>query len=136
MVSLSGKVHTLIAGEKLVIPKGVPHRWWNHSLSEVAEMKVIFEPALNTETFLEQFYGLSNDDKTKKDGSPHFLQLMTWVNEYQVFIQGPPLQLQVLMGYILGGIGRLLGFKNIILNTASSYNQPRIVAGVTSVLAI
>jgi hypothetical protein len=110
-VSLPGEIRILQKGERLVIPKGIPHRWWNESASEPAEIKVTFEPALNTETFLEQFYGLSNDDKTKKDGTPNFLQLMTWVNEYQVFIKEPPFLIQKLMGYILGGLARFLGFK-------------------------
>ena len=111
-VKLPDGIHTVNAGERLVIPKGIPHKWWNKSGSNSAKMMVTFEPALNTETFLEQFYGLSNDGKTKPDGTPAFLQLMVWVNKYQVFIMGPPFFIQKLMGYILGGVARLFGFKN------------------------
>jgi quercetin dioxygenase-like cupin family protein len=110
-VSLPGEIRTLKAGETLSIPRGVPHRWWNASVSELAVMKVTFEPALNTQTFLEQFYGLSNDGKTKPDGTPPFLQLMAMVNEYQVYITGPPLLLQKVLGYLLGGLARLVGYK-------------------------
>jgi quercetin dioxygenase-like cupin family protein len=110
-VCLAGKIRIVSAGETLVIPKGVPHQWWNESLTESTEMKVIFEPAMNTQTFLEQYYGLSNDGKTKPDGSPALLQLMTWVNEYQVYITGPPLFIQKGLGYVLGALGRLVGYK-------------------------
>jgi hypothetical protein len=53
--------------------KGVPHQWWNES-DEATEMTVIFEPALNTETFLEQFFGLANNNRTKPDGTPEFFR--------------------------------------------------------------
>ena len=110
-VNHGDKSTILTAGERIVIGKGVPHQWCNASFDTAAEMTVTFEPALNTETFLEQFYGLSNDDKTAEDGTPAFLQLMAMVNEYQVYVQGPPLFLQKIMGWVLGGVGRLIGYK-------------------------
>ncbi|MDJ1505928.1 cupin domain-containing protein [Xanthocytophaga agilis] len=110
-VRLAGQVHILKAGEKLLIPKGVPHQWWNDSVNEPTKMKVIFEPALHTETFLEQFYGLSNDNKTAKDGTPAFLQLMAMVNEYEIYITGPPLFIQKALGFVLGGLAKLIGIK-------------------------
>jgi quercetin dioxygenase-like cupin family protein len=101
----------LKAGEKITIDKGVPHQWWNPSDTQTAEMIVTFEPALNTETFLEQFFGLGNDNKTKEDGTPPFLQIMAMANEYEIYVAGPPLPIQKIMGLVLGGIARLLGYK-------------------------
>lgn len=75
-------------------------------------MKVIFEPALNTETFLEQFFGLGKDNKTKPDGTPPFLQIMAMANKYEIYISGPPLAIQKIMSTILGGIARLIGYKS------------------------
>jgi quercetin dioxygenase-like cupin family protein len=101
----------LTAGEKITIDKGVPHQWWNPSGKEEAKMVVSFEPAQKTEIFLEQFFGLGNDNKTKSDGTPSFLQIMAMANEYEIYVSGPPLAIQKMMGYVLGGMARLLGYK-------------------------
>lgn len=74
-------------------------------------MIVTFALALNTETFLEQFFGLCNNGKTSADGTPTFLQLMAMANEYELYVAGPPLPIQKLMGVMLGGMARLAGLK-------------------------
>ena len=108
---VNGQAKELGAGESIMIPKAVPHQWWNDSETEPVKMQVKIEPALNTEVFFEQFFGLSNDGKTKKDGSPSFMQIMTMNNTYEIYMAGPPLMVQKLMGIIFGTIGRLLGYK-------------------------
>jgi quercetin dioxygenase-like cupin family protein len=109
-VEVNGQIHHLQAGERLNIPQGAPHQWWNEG-DEAAELTVTFTPALNTETFLEQFFGLCNSGKSRADGTPHFLQLMALVNEYELYVAGPPLPIQKVMGTVLGGFARLLGLK-------------------------
>jgi quercetin dioxygenase-like cupin family protein len=109
-VEVNGQIHQLQAGERLSIPKGAPHQWWNEG-NEAAQLTVTFTPALNTETFLEQFFGLCNSGKSSADGTPHFLQLMTMVNAYELYVAGPPLFIQKLMGVVVGGIARLAGLK-------------------------
>lgn len=109
-VEVNGQIHHLQAGERLSIPKGAPHQWWNEG-AETAQLTVTFTPALNTETFLEQFFGLCNSGKTSADGTPTFLQLMAMVNEYELYVAGPPLPIQKLMGALLGGFARLIGLK-------------------------
>lgn len=110
-IKLGTETKQLKVGEKLTIDKGVPHQWWNPSDLQTAEMRVTFEPALNTETFLEQFFGLGNDNKTKPDGTPSFLQIMAMANEYEIYIAGPPLFIQKIMGLVLGGIARIIGYQ-------------------------
>jgi hypothetical protein len=66
---------------------------------------------LNTEVFLEQFFGLGNDGKTSADGTPAFLQIMAMVNEYEIYVSGPPLPVQKIMGLLLGGFAKLLNYK-------------------------
>lgn len=107
----NNKTVVLKGGDTLTIERGIPHRWWNSSQTEVAKMKVTFEPALNTEIFLEQFFGLGNSNKTKADGTPSFLQIMAMANEYEIYIAGPPLPIQKLMGIFLGGVARMIGYK-------------------------
>src|SRR5262245_57599257 len=48
----------LTAGKPYTIAPGIRHTWWNPSATEPAAATITFEPALNTETFLEQFFGL------------------------------------------------------------------------------
>lgn len=103
---------TFSVGEKFTLPESVPHRWWNPSETDNFKAIVTFQPALNTETFLEQFYGLSNDGKTKPDGTPNFLQLMAMVRKYQLYIAGPPVFVQKLMSFVVGGIARIFGYKS------------------------
>ncbi|MBL7733661.1 MAG: cupin domain-containing protein [Chitinophagaceae bacterium] len=110
-IKLGKETRQLKAGDKLTIDKGIPHQWWNPSATVPAAMVVTFEPALNTETFLEQFFGLGNDNKTKPDGTPSFLQIMAMVNEYEIYVAGPPLPIQRAMGFLIGGIARVLGYK-------------------------
>jgi quercetin dioxygenase-like cupin family protein len=110
-VEVDGKTSTLARGEPFVIAPGAPHTWRNASATEPAVMSVTFQPALNTEIFLEQFFGLGSDGKTGPDGTPHFLQIMAWVNEYQLYLASPPIPIQKIMGWLLGSVARLLGYR-------------------------
>jgi mannose-6-phosphate isomerase-like protein (cupin superfamily) len=110
-IKQKGQIVVLKPGDSITIEKGVPHQWWNDSVSEPAKLVVTFEPALNTEVFLEQFFGLGNDNKTKADGTPNFLQIMAMANAYEIYVAGPPLTIQKVMGFVLGGIARIIGYK-------------------------
>lgn len=110
-IELNGHTRVLKSGETIVIPKGQPHQWWNNSNSVPVKLHARFEPALKTEVFFEQFFGLGNDGKTKTDGTPSFMQIMSMSNEYDIFIAGPPIPVQRVMGFLIGGIARLIGFK-------------------------
>lgn len=110
-IESGGQEQYLKPGESITVKAGTPHRFWNALPDQETELEITFTPALRTETFLEQFFGLSNDDKTKPDGTPAFLQLMAMANTYEIYVAGPPLWLQKAMGFVLGGIGRLIGYK-------------------------
>jgi quercetin dioxygenase-like cupin family protein len=109
-VEVNGQTHHLRASDQLTIPKGAPHQWWNEG-AEDAQLIVTFTPALNTETFLEQFFGLCNSGKTSADGTPNFLQLMAMVNEYELYVAGPPVPIQKIMGMVFGGLAQVVGLK-------------------------
>jgi quercetin dioxygenase-like cupin family protein len=110
-VEVKGETRALKPGESIRIEPGEAHTWANPSTDEPALLTVTFEPALNTETFLEQFFGLANDGKTKPDGTPPFLQIMAMVNRYELFIAGPPVFLQRIMGATIGAMARLFGYR-------------------------
>jgi quercetin dioxygenase-like cupin family protein len=110
-LELNGETKNLKAGDKIIVLQGQPHQWWNDSTDTPVKAKIRFEPALKTEIFFEQFFGLANDGKTKTDGSPKFMQIMAMSNEYDIYISGPSVSLQKAMSFVLGGIARLSGFK-------------------------
>lgn len=110
-IEVDGKTHVLKAGESLTIQKGQPHSWRNESETEPTQLITTFTPALKSEIFFEQFFGLCNDGKADANGSPSFLQLMAMSNEYQLYIAGPPIFVQKIMGVVIGGIAQFMGYK-------------------------
>jgi quercetin dioxygenase-like cupin family protein len=108
-LEINGDTKLYQKGEKVIVPKGQPHWWCNDSATATLDIEVTFTPALKTEIFFEQFFGLANDGKTNADGSPTFMQVMAMCNEYEIYIAGPPIAIQKVLGYLLGGIARLLG---------------------------
>ncbi|MBA4853790.1 cupin domain-containing protein [Emticicia sp. BO119] len=110
-VLVGKKEFFLIPGETTLIPKGIGHQWWNESPDEEAEMEVEFTPAGNMETFLEQYYGLCNEGKCDAKGTPAFMQIMSFGNEYELFVSGPPIGVQRVMSAVLGSIAHLMGYK-------------------------
>lgn len=109
-VRVGQEVLVLEPGARATIAPGTPHTWWNEG-SETARMHVTFEPALNTETFLEQFCGLANDGRTAPDGTPSFLQIMAMANRYELYVAGPPIVVQRVLSVVLGSVARLLGLR-------------------------
>jgi quercetin dioxygenase-like cupin family protein len=121
-LELNGNTSVLKAGDKIVIPKGIPHQWWNNSATNPTELLVTFEPALNTETFFEQFFGLCNDNKTD-NGNPKFMQMMAMINKYQLYIAGPPVAIQKIMGVVLGSIAKVIGYKSFYKQYNEKFSQ-------------
>jgi quercetin dioxygenase-like cupin family protein len=109
-LEMNGHTKIYHAGDMVTVPKGTPHEWWN-SGDGALQMQIRFAPALKTEIFFEQFFGLAHDGKTDHNGSPTFMQIMAMCNEYSIYVAGPPLFVQRLMGTTIGGIARLTGRK-------------------------
>lgn len=110
-VQLGKNTMTLKSGEMLTIAAGQSHQWWNISDTNKAKLEVTFTPAGNMETFLEQYYGLANDDRCDANGTPPFMQVMSFSNTYKLYVSGPPLIIQRIMSAVLGPIARLMGYK-------------------------
>lgn len=111
-IECKNETSILSSGETKLIPQGTPHQWWNNSENDLVEFIVTMEPALNSDVFFEQLYGLANDDKTYEDGKPTFLQVMAMSNKYNIYIAGPPVGLQKAMSTLIGGIAHMLGYKS------------------------
>ena len=106
---IGGHERRLNAGESLLIPKGTPHNWWNES-NEEAHALVELRPALRSEEFFANFYGLCSE----KGALPNPLQLAVLINEHKdegSYLTKPPLPVQKVMFGALAPVGRLLGYK-------------------------
>src|SRR5262249_40937532 len=84
-IQINNEVRLVFPGQSITVPKGTPHQWWNPSETENLSMDIRFTPALATEDFFEQFFGLCNDDKNKPDGMFRFWQMMASVNHFDIY---------------------------------------------------
>lgn len=123
---ISGKLHFLVngkeqvlgPGEKIVIPAGAPHRFWNEDEEEANSVQR-FSPALTIDEFFETFFALTNDGKINDDGMPAFLQLplMGLKHKNDIQVISPPWALQLLTYVILAPISFLMGYRSSYKST-------------------
>jgi quercetin dioxygenase-like cupin family protein len=110
---IAGVEHVLRAGDKVTIPAGVPHCFWN-SGDEVAHHLQVFRPALRTQQFFETWFGLARDAKLDDKGMPSLLQLAVMVPAFRDEIRpvSPPWPLLRVISWLLGPIARLRGYRS------------------------
>lgn len=117
---ISGKLHFLVngkeqilgAGEKIVIPAGVPHCFWNEDDIEAHSVQQ-FSPALHIDEFFESFFALAKDGKLSDKGMPPFLQLplMGLKHKDEIRVISPPWMVQLLTYWILAPISFMMGYR-------------------------
>jgi quercetin dioxygenase-like cupin family protein len=108
-----GRARTVAGpGQRLVVPAGTPHRFWNAG-DDVAHFVCEIRPALQFESLLETMFALAVDGKTNRKGMPSLLRLAVIANAHfdTVRLPFPPAILQRI-GLALGApVGRLLGYR-------------------------
>ncbi|MEW5828107.1 MAG: cupin domain-containing protein [Chloroflexota bacterium] len=115
-VRVGGHEQVLSAGQKIVAPKNTPHQTW---VAGSEELTVIHElrPALKSEFFFETQIALAAQGKSDANGVPkNFLQFATVLNENygEIFVTNPPVPVQKFVAKVIGGLGRLLGYKGFV----------------------
>ncbi len=98
-------------GERLVVPAGTAHRFWNAG-DEVAHFVCEIRPALGFESLIETMFGLAADGKTNRKGMPNPFRLAVIARAHfdTVRLPFPPVPLQR-AGLALGApLGRVLGY--------------------------
>ncbi len=85
--------HVIKPGEKILMNKGVPHRWWN-SEAVTSELIVSFKPAADTEDFFVEMFCLASSGKTKPNGAPTFFQAARMCGKYNIYHPVIPVFLQ------------------------------------------
>lgn len=110
---VDGKEHIVGPGEKIVIPAGVPHCFWNEDKAEAHSVQQ-FIPAQHIDEFFESFFALAQDNKLDKKGMPPFLQLplMGLKHKDDIRVINPPWFVQLLTYWILAPISYLLGYRS------------------------
>lgn len=110
---LRGQEHRYRAGERVTIPPGTPHVWWNSGTDEL-HVLIEFRPAGRFAEFITTYFALARLGRVNDRGVPtNLLQLVATFAEYQDVLTGtsPPLALQRILFATLGPLARVLGYS-------------------------
>jgi quercetin dioxygenase-like cupin family protein len=106
-------------GERLIVPQGTPHKFWNAGES-VARFTCEIRPALQFESLLETMFSLAADGKTNRKGMPNPFRLAVIAQAHfdTVRLPFPPAILQRI-GLALGSpVGRAVGYAPVYVPAA------------------
>jgi quercetin dioxygenase-like cupin family protein len=103
---------TAVAGEKVTIEPGTPHKFWNAGADELRFLAEV-RPALDFESLIETMFGLAADGKTNHKGLPNPIRLAVIAREHfeTVRLPFPPAFLQRLALALGAPLGRALGYR-------------------------
>ena len=112
-VWVAGEIRKLRPGQVLLIPKGTPHKPFNET-ADTIRVKGSFAFREDFAFQLQQVYGFM-------DENPNFAKSPKTIFQMALFQQagfdsyvadGPPVPVQKAMGFMVGPLARLLGFKS------------------------
>ena len=109
---IDGRESVAQAGERLHVPAGTAHDWWNAG-DEEARVSVEIRPGERFEEMALNLFGLAQDGKTNPKGMPNPLQAAIFVREFVDVLRftKPPLVVQRLLFGALGAIAWALGYR-------------------------
>ena len=109
---IDGRESVAQAGERLHVPAGTAHDWWNAG-EEEARVSVEICPGERFEEMALNLFGLAQDGKTNSKGMPNPLQAAIFAQEFGdvLHFTKPPLVVQRLLFGALGAIARALGYR-------------------------
>ncbi len=101
-------------GERLTVPAGTPHRFWNAG-GEEARFVCKVRPALQFEQLIETMFALAADGKTNGKGMPNPLRLAVIADATfdTVRLPFPSAWMQRLGLALLAPLGWLLGYEPV-----------------------
>jgi quercetin dioxygenase-like cupin family protein len=108
-------------GQRLTVPAGTPHTFWNAGDDE-AHFVCEVRPALQFESLLETMFALATDGKTNRKGMPNPLRLAVIARAHFDTVQLPfPPAIVQRIGLALGApIGRLAGYAPTYVPTEAA----------------
>jgi mannose-6-phosphate isomerase-like protein (cupin superfamily) len=110
---VAGEEQRVGPGEGATIPAGTPHAWWNPGDEEGVAI-VEFRPALKTEEFFENFFGLAQDGKVNPMRRlPNIMWLAVILRSYRdfLYLAKPPLFVQRAIFTPLAAVAWLRGYR-------------------------
>jgi quercetin dioxygenase-like cupin family protein len=111
---VDGRDELARVGEKVEVPPGAVHAWWNAGEDE-AHVLVEIRPAERFELMIQNLYGLANDGKSNAKGVPRLLPLALFAREFRLegeFIR-PPRLVQRLVFAVLAPLARARGYRAV-----------------------
>jgi quercetin dioxygenase-like cupin family protein len=108
---IDGKKIVAGPGQRLTVPAGTSHKFWNGGDDE-AHFVCEIRPALQFEQLIETMFSLAADGKTNRKGMPNPLRLAVIANEHfdTVRLPFPPAFVQRLGLAVGAPLGRLFGY--------------------------
>jgi len=99
------------AGEEIVVPPGIPHRWWNDT-GDTVEVDFHVSPALPLDRFLESVFALAQRGLTDRRGLPNPLRMSRILRRHWdvVHLARPPLLVQRVVMAMLTPVAVLLRY--------------------------
>jgi quercetin dioxygenase-like cupin family protein len=109
---LDGLESVAPVGERLHVPPGMAHDWWNAGDRE-ARVIVEVSPAARFEEAVLNTFGLARDGKTNAKGMPNLLQVALFAREFEdvLYFTSPPRPVQRVLFAVLAPVARLLGYR-------------------------
>jgi len=111
---VDGSERIVEPGQRIEVPPGVVHDWWNIGDDE-AHVLVEITPAERFELMIQNLYGLANDGKSTSRGVPKLLPLALFAREFRreaEFIR-PPRIVQHFLFAALAPLARARGYRAI-----------------------
>lgn len=109
---IDGRESIAKQGERLYVPAGTAHDWWNAG-DEEAHILIEISPGARFEVAITNMFGLAQDGKTNSKGMPNLLQLVLFAREFDdvLYFTKPPRIVQKLVFGALSPVARFLGYR-------------------------
>jgi quercetin dioxygenase-like cupin family protein len=109
---IDGRESIAEPGQRLHVPAGTVHDWWNAG-DEEAHVVVEISPAARFEVMALNLFGLVQDGKTNSKGMPNLLQTALLAQEFEdvLYFTKPPRAVQKVLSVVLAPIARLFGYR-------------------------
>jgi quercetin dioxygenase-like cupin family protein len=109
---LDGRETIAELGQRLRVPAGMAHDWWNAG-EEEAHVTVEIRPGARFEEMIVNLFGLAQDGKTNAKGMPNLLQSALFAREFEdvMYFTKPPRAVQKVLFAVLAPIAWTLGYR-------------------------
>lgn len=115
---LDGREDVADPGDRLVVPPGMRHYWWNAGDEEahvIVELRGETALLQGFTTMLANIFGLARDGRTDAKGRPNILQASLTMPRFDDVIRftEPPRVVQRVLFGVLAPVARLLGYRAV-----------------------